>query len=402
MPPSARALLVLGCLMGCDARSEETGVSSAAPVRTVSAPDLRIGSVDDPEYAFNTVSDLLIGEDGTIYSLHFNEASVRVWTPNGEPSTRLGREGDGPGEFRRPSALGFFGDTLWVADSRTYAVSYFVDHGFVSKTTPEINLGERGQVVAPPRPDLPLRDGTFLARSPEFSHSVASGDLTAAPWTIQGPAGDHLLDLWTKPVSPNGTLALEFEGGQMFSIQPFADDLLTATGSDGFFVIDRSAWDGEGSPGMPVTKIAYTSDTLWSATIPYDPVALSGAEADAAMQEVVDRLFSFMSERGITRASLESDVGDAFYQPGFVPPAQAALVAADGALWIQRPEGGAGDGSTTEWWVVNGDGTRGASALLPTDLRVLSIQSDAVWGVIQDEFEVNYIVRLPFADAPSS
>ena len=38
---------------------------------------------------------------------------MRRWPADGAPAGTLGRKGEGPGEFRVPYQLGFFGDSLW-------------------------------------------------------------------------------------------------------------------------------------------------------------------------------------------------------------------------------------------------------------------------------------------------
>lgn len=90
--------------------------SSTAP-RLV--PDLRIGVVEgEPEYQLGDIRDVAEGREGEIYVLEDDALEVRVFDSEGKHLRTLGRAGDGPGEFRRPSALRVgAGDTLHVLES---------------------------------------------------------------------------------------------------------------------------------------------------------------------------------------------------------------------------------------------------------------------------------------------
>jgi hypothetical protein len=75
------------------------------------------------------VSDLLVASDGRVYAsdsqanlIHLVEASGRVLEP-------IGREGQGPGEFLRPTGLAQKGDTLLVVDWFNYRVQYLTLDG---------------------------------------------------------------------------------------------------------------------------------------------------------------------------------------------------------------------------------------------------------------------------------
>jgi hypothetical protein len=87
---------------GCGGAGVEDGTVDAGPVWVTGVDAVRIGSVDDPAYAFSWVSDLAMAPDGSLYSTHRNEAAERRWTPTEAASGMIGREGEGPGEFINP------------------------------------------------------------------------------------------------------------------------------------------------------------------------------------------------------------------------------------------------------------------------------------------------------------
>jgi len=66
-------------------------------------PEVSIGMFDGPEeYIFGQVVSLAMGEDGTIYVMDQQVPALRVYHPDGTYRTTFGREGGGPGEYKRP------------------------------------------------------------------------------------------------------------------------------------------------------------------------------------------------------------------------------------------------------------------------------------------------------------
>lgn len=65
------------------------------------------GETDSEDEFFGVVADIEIDEDGNVYLLDSQLSEVKIYTPDGEFIRSIGREGEGPGEFRRPSAIFF-------------------------------------------------------------------------------------------------------------------------------------------------------------------------------------------------------------------------------------------------------------------------------------------------------
>src|SRR5690606_37252046 len=139
-------------------------------------PELRIGSPDDPDYAFGTVTSLEVGPDGEIYSIHQRESSIRRWNGDGALLGAIGRAGDGPGEMRTPRILGWRGDTLWVFDSRGSRITFFSAGGtYLRALNPVVDLGSVEmalEAIYPPRPAGLLGDGSIYGVSSVPSDEV--------------------------------------------------------------------------------------------------------------------------------------------------------------------------------------------------------------------------------------
>ena len=66
--------------------------------------DWSVGGEDDDVF-FGVVGQAIVDDDGNVYLLDSQLSEVQVYSPEGEHLRTLSREGDGPGEVRRPSEL---------------------------------------------------------------------------------------------------------------------------------------------------------------------------------------------------------------------------------------------------------------------------------------------------------
>lgn len=60
----------------------------------------RVGGWDDEDVLFGVITDIIVGRDGNFYMLDSQLNEVQVYSPGGEYLRTIGREGEGPGEFR--------------------------------------------------------------------------------------------------------------------------------------------------------------------------------------------------------------------------------------------------------------------------------------------------------------
>ncbi len=108
--------LGLVALLAVVARAQETPIirNPAEPpggTRTVElAERWRIGA-DDEDVLLGVVADVLTDRAGNLYLLDRQLCEIQILSPEGEYIRTVGREGDGPGEFRRPRGLMFNTDS---------------------------------------------------------------------------------------------------------------------------------------------------------------------------------------------------------------------------------------------------------------------------------------------------
>lgn len=378
---------------GCQYDAGSTPGAFAQDPWTLSGPDLRIGSLDDPDYVFGPIGSLRVGPDGLLYTLHWGEAMIRRWTMEGVPAGSLGRRGEGPGEFEEATRMGFFGDSLWVWDSEHYRVSYFDTGGeFIGSVMPRFDFG--GMAESPPRPEIPLRDGTFLGISPAWSDGIARGTVTGSPHVRMDADGGTVARIWTMPWEPRDIFALLRDGGGSYGSQPFGDSHSVSFGESSLVTVNRRAWTGSGEAALTVSRIGFDGDTIFTVRVPYEPLPLSAERFEAALAERVER----RSSMSAAFQASEGRIREALYRPSHLPAVRGTMQARDGTFWLRRwdpVETGTGEHGEQvyEWWVLDAEGAPLARARTPIGLSIRLIDGDTVWGVETDELGVEYIVR---------
>ena len=118
------ALVLLAGVVGAVARVE----AQSAPVWTVSAtPVTAIGMVDGPaDQELASVSGARRLRDGRVVIANGKPLELRIYDAHGTLLRRIGRTGDGPGEFRgRLDLLPAGGDSLLVYDQGSQRLSLF-------------------------------------------------------------------------------------------------------------------------------------------------------------------------------------------------------------------------------------------------------------------------------------
>lgn len=360
--------------------------------------DLRIGAVDDPEYAFSTVVALEVSPSGTIFSLHPQESAVRRWSPEGHFEGMIGRRGEGPGEFTQPLEMGWHGDSLWVFDSsRNSRISFFdADGTYVGALTPQVDLGsaeQSSQGIFPARPAGLLSDGTIYGATPAFSHAVVDGTLTSIAHVRMDPDGRTVDTLLTTPVGRSNVLGVLRDGGGTFMSQPFSDADLVFVEHDrtSLLTLERRAALDEGQHEFRLTRVNLAGDTVFSRNYPYQPVPVTADTIQKAIDSAAEGLHGFVGERtGTTLEQWRGWIRDAIYVPDYYAPVREVVSGRDGTIWLARNPAG---GTTVEWLILKRNGEPVGRTETPAGFRLFLADRSMLWGVLRDDTDVEYIVR---------
>lgn len=146
----------------------------------------RVGSATGPDHeTFAEVSRVAFGPDGGLYVLDRPNGRVVVFGPDGAYRHQVGREGEGPGEFRLPTGLAVDGTgRIWVGDLLGGGLEVFDADGSHVSTIPVGTPGARPDLTTleafPDGESVLFLDRLGSARNDSIGvHRVtASGEVT--------------------------------------------------------------------------------------------------------------------------------------------------------------------------------------------------------------------------------
>ena len=354
--------------------------SAAIAWWTLSAePELDIGGADvDEAEALFQVGAVHRLDDGRIVVAHGGGHDVRIYNAAGEHLRSIGRAGDGPGEFRRPSRVHVMpGDSLLVYDSQARRLTLLAPDGTYARDWP-----------------LQQPDGRPAALVGVFG----DGSLVAQGNALFGSGGPP----------PTGRLRPDVTFFRVTPGEPAVDTIAVAPGAESFV---RTNADASGR----ITSMQIM-------TLPFGRTAAASVGEDQLVIGTQDRPeLRFYSQTGVVLRILRTGAPvrpvtpehrDAWVERQIrnVPPDQHAAVRANfaelphgesvppygmvmlddaGNTWLQdyddriTPAGG--------WTVYDRSGRILARVQLPSTFRPHHIGADFVLGVEHDEMDVERV-----------
>lgn len=133
-------------------------------------PRVEFGAGSSPPVEFYRIAGMARLGDGRVVVLDEGDKALRFFTTTGELEHEVGREGDGPGEFRAPTGpVVMDGDSVLVFDQRHFRFSLF---------------GPDGSLVREQRLDPPADEGQRLAQYGPADVVDDTVLMIATSWTI--------------------------------------------------------------------------------------------------------------------------------------------------------------------------------------------------------------------------
>ncbi len=367
-PPSRifRRFAVHICVIlavACAACGDDPGANEPA-AWALGPEEVRIGSLDDPDESLTSVAHLFLTPWDQVLIAQPQDQTVRVHDARtGRLIRRLGRSGEGPGEFRNPNWIGLLGDSLWVNDGSLRRVTFFDRDG--------THLGDR-PYPDPPDVAAPLRAGFGLLTEDGGALYVTSSreGERPLPMLVVDPEGEETvigersgLPRFTTVSASNGSFQLQ--GRRFWTRTTWSPD------PQGRSVVfgEREAADAPGQATYGVARVSITGDTLFARQVPYDPVPIPQAVLDSLPESTPEE-----------------------YRPRYYPPVSAVVAGRDGTTWVARE---VTSSDTRRWDVFDASGEQIGVLDAPADLEIHDATTDRVWAVVFDEFDVPYVVRLP-------
>lgn len=341
-------------------------------------PALEVGTLDGPEETqFARLTATALRSDGVVLVADAGNARVSVFAPDGSFLWSQGRDGDGPGEYRRVGDLvALTGDSALVYDAGARRVTVVDPDGALARTY--LPTPPEGSFMSAPLGEVV--PGILAASGGAFfgdDTPLTDGSATRRPtrYLLAGAEGETLDTL---PALPGREMWL-IADGQAISIWslPFARDALVAAGAGvvAMGVTERPEWqvlDASGTlirvvrlavPERPVT--AEDWDRAREAQIPED--------ADAA------------------RRSAVRDVYDAVPQAETWPVFSDLAVDDGGHLWVERYAAPWEEDQPGRWWVFDPRGTFLGEVAFPAGFELDAVRGDRAVGRWEDELGVGRV-----------
>lgn len=359
---------------GGDGVVVDTLASGAVRVRNVADPavapwrlteGLRLGSVssDGPDQ-FGQIRDVTADALGRIYVLESQAKQVRVFEPDGHFVRSLGHEGQGPGELANPIRLEWGpDDALWIVDFGNKRYEVFDTTGVRLASYPilptSFGFGNRwaGGVLFEDQLRASVAAERHMVRR-EFVDGALS---VLDTLTVPDPPGPETIEI---TVSVNGG---SFKDDMPVPLAPVALIELDPNG-EGWWVSD---------PGLSyrIARLSLRGDTLLVIEQPFDPLPVT----DEAWARALEQL----PEGADVPEERRADVH---------PPVTGLYPGRDGLLVRRQvtPDRVGYDAFERDGRFAG----RIVTEVPLEDFRLMAWRDGALYGVIPDELDIPYVVRL--------
>jgi hypothetical protein len=383
------ALALLPILIGCSDGNRGSGARSgdSAGIRIVSsdrpqwptgtewsvdsAPLIDLGPIAD-SVGMSSITGMVMRRDGSVIVGDDNTSTIWFFDASGRVVGKVGRKGEGPGEFASLSRLRVDGDSVLVWDrslSRITALG-------ADATVGSIRTVSFAGTYTAPGVEGRWSDGNWLfTEGTSISSSQAIGIVRGSVGAIRlGPSGaaDSLLGRWP------GVERLAVTSPKIVSQidLPYAHRTVIRMADSGFWV---------GASTEPRIDLRSTDGTLrrslrWAA----DAVPIPSAELSAWREN---------GKKGMSGAPSDLAVPfSAAYDKALFPetrPFFATFVdAGNGELWVQRVPRWDEAGQPVPWDVIGPDGTWLGPVMMPARFVLRSVVGDRVLGEFSDADDV--------------
>jgi len=368
----------------CTANETDTPSISDLPVFEIEQ-DLRI---DGHEANLVPIFWLGVGTDGTIVALQRQIQGIRFFDSLGMDKGLVGREGEGPGEFRGPIVAGWMGDTLWVSDFSLGRVALISTEPAFIRTLPRFT-------GADPRPEDEAR---FPRVSMLLPYALYPRDRLLIPssggelfegsaFFIVSPEGIVERLVLRLPRDPDRRITVS---SQSFSV-PFFPRSQYEVAPDGSRIgTVTTDISGQEAGTFRVSIYDPFGSEIFSRAYPFQGVPIPEQAVDSAVQP--QPLGSLPPGMTITRPKRPLGVERELKSrvPPFYPPVKEFLFGTDRRIWMKlfRPD------SLEEWLILDGAGDPQGRIVLPARTELQVANETHIWALESDELDVESIVRF--------
>jgi hypothetical protein len=362
---------------------------------------LRIGTAEgDPDYQFGSipsVAGLAIASDGRIVAADLQARHLKVFAPDGRYQRTVGGPGAGPGEFGIQGLQVVIapGDTLVVSDLGNQRVSLFLLDGTFVRSFPQSyqdgfafrwDAAEDGRLV------------TQLRRV-AFPGSTAPPDTmdVIAERSLDGALGATLLRV------PSGK-TFSFTGGapewHLFVPEP----LWALWGDRVLYAVSDAYRISVFAPGGSLERVIEKPFTLEPVTEVDRQVMLQGFEKILKDQGLPPQMVPQFLQR-VHFAENYPAFGQGGMAKGPDGSIMVQLVRTVSQMSPEEREGldlQSGGSGSPDWDVFDRDGRYLGVITMPPRFQPVEFLGDRIYGIQQDDLDVQYIVVLGVVKGPAA
>ena len=409
-----RPLIFLFALLLCAPAAGRAQAACPTPWRLEEV--LRIGSVESTDL-ITGVLDLAMGPDSALYVTQAMVPAVTVYSLDGRVLRRIGRAGQGPGDFQLAAiSVGWIGDTLWVADLNRVQLFHTDERVPEEVIQFSRSVPEEGSRLSPGRM---LADGTLIGMRVTTDGRVLSsrGDNPGLALRRLSRSGEVLDTIaimdWSGNAVENERDAQLFPGQHPLKDRPLIGlkEPLTALKPDGSAIVQiGKVHEGATQPAFDLLVISIHGDTLLHRSVQYEPREVTRAMERRLADEYAGWRagdYAMSGSRQLTEATLERRRRAArrvFWVPEYHPPVREIVAGRDGTIWLLREMR---EDRIDVWEIYDSDGTLTGAVEVPEEvghrhsnqkpwtppLSIALASRDEVWGATFDENDVPYITR---------
>lgn len=364
---------------------------SEAPDPEAAQGDLSITEarrIDATTADLSSIGSMLVASNGDVLVTQMEDNVIRVFPPSGVSRT-IGRDGEGPGEFRRLTRAGWIGDSIWTLDPDLSRVTIFDANYELVRSFPmpiaiKTETGDSVPVEMYVQAVLPgeaLRAIAFVPRGiapPAWASDVDSG---STHYVRVAEDGRHLGRILLSPPDHCRVNYAIGSGGYGTASYPFcASPVSTDWSATAGMAIAVAGEAGTSTTPVQVIVLSPTGDTLMQRTLEFENLPVTEAAADSQAA----RLAAIMASR-------PQHIRDAMPKlpaASTWPPVRSLVLGTDGTVWLEIEE----LTPAHRWQMLSTKGEVIGSVDLPANFALRVASRTIIWGLETDEDDLESVV----------
>jgi hypothetical protein len=366
------------------------GVCIALPLPAqLHAPALPLARelhIDAAQHDLEPIRELTVGPKGIITITQRGDGRVILFGSDGKRIARVGRTGEGPGEFRYLHRIGWQGDLLWAHDQTLNRITMISQTGNVVRTVAiPTSLGAN-----PATRRQPLGQWLIPTAFPDANTLILVGQ--------QGPSGQR--PSWQRSLGDGSMdVAVDSMGnfqqvvrmvrsptncrqrvGEMIVTVPQCPRTWNSRSANGrLLAVAATKRVAAAQFETTVTVLTATGDTVYTRKLAFTGERMNAAQRDSIIEHEKREASVPAYARAIAGVTL----------PEAFDPFRQMLMGDDGTVWLrERNRGG-----QAVWVQLDRTGTPAARVVLPIGARLMVPSRGQLWGLQEDQDGVESIVR---------